>query len=450
MFYQVHMSKRITNSQLMGEIGESAAKTRFLNIGFQFDGRSRLEAGIDGIAEVMDDGTPLAKMIAVQVRATDKGRYSHETDEGFTYLLRIEDLRYWRNSNLPVILVLYRRSDETFYWKEIPNAFSVDERSLVFDKTADVLDRQAADSIAQLTVPKAGHGYYVPPLGGGEEALVNMLPIKLPDEIYVASTHYASSQAMAILLDGDESPRFDWAIKGRTFWSFHDPRRECTAQIVDEDQVEAIETSMIAFHEDLDEQHNFSFLLRQVLRHQFGRDLGWDKERKIFYYQAEAENQARVFRYQSAVNRTEADVVNVVKDKKDEERIAFVRHHAFAARFELMLEKWFLILSPTYHFTTNGFIPHSYPAALLAGKKRLDNNASLRGQVIMWHRFLSGSEVPDDDLFGSHHAEESFLDFGPPPAVSLPTTVPERAWASAKSKKTGGGRSELQEALQLD
>ncbi|WP_316861979.1 DUF4365 domain-containing protein [uncultured Cohaesibacter sp.] len=441
------MSKRITDSQLIGEIGESAAKTRFLNIGFQFDGRSRLEAGIDGIAEIMNDGTPLAKMIAVQVKATDKAKYSNETDEGFTYLLQAEDLHYWRTSNLPVILVLYRRSDDSFYWKEIPDAFSVEERKLVFDKNADLLNHQAADSIAQLTVSKAGHGYYVPPLGGGEDALVNMLPIKLPNEIFVASTPYSPKQAMAILLDKDEPPRFDWAIKGRTFWSFHDPRKECTAQIVDFDQVEAIETSTIAYHDEIDEQHNFSFLLKQVLRHQFKQDLGWNKERKIFYFLAEAENQNRAFRYRSSVNRAEADVVNVVKDRKEDHRVSFVRHHAFSARFELLLDQWFLIISPTYHFTTNGFIPHSYPAALLAGKKRLDNNASLRGQVIMWHRLLSGSEVPKDDLFGSHHSGEKYLDFGSPPSVSLPTTVPEQAWVSAKPKKVPETQDDLLEGL---
>src|SRR6266851_2571955 len=53
------MSKTITSSQLLGEIGETAVRLRFLNIGFQFDGRSRLEAGVDGIAEVMDKGKPL-------------------------------------------------------------------------------------------------------------------------------------------------------------------------------------------------------------------------------------------------------------------------------------------------------------------------------------------------------------------------------------------------------
>lgn len=444
------MSKKITNSQLIGEIGESAAKTRFLNIGFQFDGRSRLEAGIDGIAEVMDDGAPLAKMIAVQVKATDTTRYSNENDDGFTYLLKTDDLNYWRNSNLPVILVLYRRSDESYYWKEIPNAFSVDQRKLVFDKASDLLNREAADSIAQLTVPKAGHGYYVPPLGGGEDALVNMLPIELPDEIFVASTAFTSKQAMAILLDGDDNPRFDWVIKGHTFWSFHDPRNECTRHIIDEDQVDVIETSMIALHEEIDEQNNFSFLLRQVLRHQVGRDLGWDKERKIFYFLAQEAHKLRTFKYQSAINRAVTEVVNVSKDKKDDEKTAFVRHHAFAARFELILDQWFLIISPTYHFTTNGFIPHSYPAALLAGKKRLDNNASLRGQVIMWHRFLSGSEEVGDDLFGSGEKDTKTLQFGPPPNVALPTTVPEKAWVSSKPKKSGDHEEIQQEGFELD
>lgn len=428
------MPKKITKSQLIGEIGEAAARVRFLKIGFQFDGRSRLEAGIDGIAEVMDDGTPLAKMIAVQVKATESAKYTGENDQSFTYLLRTDDLKYWRTSNLPVILVLYRQSDESFYWKEIPLDFEVDQRKLQFSKSSDILNRDAADAIAQLTVPKAGHGYYVPPLGGGEEALVNMLPITLPNEIYVSSTPYSSKQAMAILFDSGETPRFDWVIKGRTFWSFHDPRSECTRLIVDQDQVEAIDTSDISLHEDLDEQYNFSFFLKQLLRHQFDRDLGWEKGNKIFYFRAEKENTSRSFKYLATKNRAETDVVNASQDKKEPGKIAFVRHHAFAPRFELMLDQWFLIISPTYHFTTNGFVPHSYPAALLSGKKRMDNNASLRGQVIMWHRFLSGGEETSGDLFSSGESEPKFLTFSAPPTVSLPTTVPEKAWNTSKPK----------------
>ena len=151
----------------MGEIGEAAVRLRFLNIGFQFDGRSRLEAGIDGIAEVMDNGKPLARMIAVQVKSTSQGLYSSENDKGFYYLIRTSDLEYWRGSNLPVILVLYRQKDDSFYWKEVPHDLTDGERRLQFDKQVDRLDRDSVDRLAALTVPKAGFGYYVPPLGGG-------------------------------------------------------------------------------------------------------------------------------------------------------------------------------------------------------------------------------------------------------------------------------------------
>jgi hypothetical protein len=80
-------------------------------------------------------------------------------------------------------------------------------------------------------VPKAGFGYYVPPLGGGEEALVNILPVTLPNEILVSSTPHSAKKATSILLDADELARFDWVIKGGTFWSFADPRESVCKNI---------------------------------------------------------------------------------------------------------------------------------------------------------------------------------------------------------------------------
>ena len=278
------MSKRLTPSQMLGELGEAAARKRFLSIGFQFDGRSRLEAGIDGIAEVMEDGRPMARMIAVQVKARRSGKYASEDDRGFSYLLRAKDVEYWRGSNLPVIIVLYRESDESFYWKEVPSGLSQEERRIRFSKKDDILDSDAIDRLAALTVPKAGLGYYVPALGGGEEALVNILPITLPPEIFVASTPYSGGKATAFLLEGDEPARFDWIIHGGSFWSFHDPRTSTCRDIVDLDQVEAIETDYLALHEELDERNKFAFLLKCVLKHQMREDLNWNKDRRLLYF----------------------------------------------------------------------------------------------------------------------------------------------------------------------
>jgi hypothetical protein len=84
-------------------------------------------------------------MIAVQVKARDTGSYAFEDDHSFSYLLRSEGLAYWRGSNLPVIIVLYRRSGESFYWQEVPGAFTDGERRLHFNKSRDILDRKGVD-----------------------------------------------------------------------------------------------------------------------------------------------------------------------------------------------------------------------------------------------------------------------------------------------------------------
>jgi hypothetical protein len=425
------MAKTITKSQFLGEIGEAAVRLRFLNIGFQFDGRSRLEAGVDGIAEVMDNGQPLARMIAVQVKTTATARYSSEDDNGFSYLLRPDDLAYWQGSNLPIILVLYRQSDETFFWKAVAVDPKREDRRLYFDKQVDVLDANAVDRLAALTVPKAGFGYYVPPLGGGEEALVNILPVTLPAEMFVASTPFLPKQATARLFDSDEHVRFDWTIKNGTFWSFSDPRENVSKSIVDLDQVDAIDTALLAFHEDQDEQNNFAFLLRKTFDHQVHADLAWNKDRKLFYFRAKAENVSRSFSYDASKRKASTEVVNVNRNKIDQTRVEFVRHHAFVPRFERLFDQWYLVVNPTYFFTTNGFLPHSYPGALLAGKKRLDNSASLRGQVIMWHRFLTQSDRDADSLF-AESAPAPKLRFGQPPVLELATRVPEDVWGSPK------------------
>ena len=122
--------------------------------------------------------------------------------------------------------------------------------------------------------------------------------------------------------------------------------------------------------------------------------------------------------------------MNVATNKEDRSKVEFVRHHAFIPRFESFYDEWFLVIEPTYFFTTNGFTPHSYPDALLSGKKRLDNSAALRGQVIMWQRFLRTLEPKSDDLFASD--SEPHISFGEPPLIELPTRVPEDVWGNRK------------------
>ena len=83
------MSKRITDSQILGELGETAVKKIVLEMRFIYDPRGRLEAGTDGIIELRDphSGVPLGKLLGVQVKSTKGSKYIRETDRSFEYLL---------------------------------------------------------------------------------------------------------------------------------------------------------------------------------------------------------------------------------------------------------------------------------------------------------------------------------------------------------------------------
>ena len=83
------MSKRITNSQILGELGETDVKKIILEMRFIYDPRGRLEAGTDGIIELRDpqSGVPLGKLLGVQVKSTKGSKNIRETDRSFEYLL---------------------------------------------------------------------------------------------------------------------------------------------------------------------------------------------------------------------------------------------------------------------------------------------------------------------------------------------------------------------------
>ena len=62
-----------------------------------------------------------------------------------------------------------------------------EERRLKFNKDADMFDARCVDRIGALTIDRRPPGVYLPPLTQGEQAIINLLRIKLPDEIFLAS-----------------------------------------------------------------------------------------------------------------------------------------------------------------------------------------------------------------------------------------------------------------------
>jgi hypothetical protein len=422
------MTKTNTNSQILGELGETAVRKIVLEMRFIYDPRGRLEAGTDGIMELRDphSGAPLGKLLGVQVKSTEGGKYIRETDRGFEYLLKPADLEYWRTSNIPVILVVWRQSDDSAYWKDVTDCVRGEERRLRFDKGTDVFDASCADRVGALTIDRRTPGVYLPPLNLGEEALINLLRIKLPDEIFVATSPFGSGPDAIPELVKHEDARFDWVIRNRRFISFFDPRECGTRAIVDLDQVEAVDTSLVAFNDDPDDRINMMDLLRRTIERQTSTQLWYLKDDRLFFFRARGVNKGRSYKYRAKVNETSAKVVSVYPNSKKPVR-SYVRHHAASFRFELLADEWFVVVDPTFHFTRDGYQPHRYPGALLAGKKRLERNAAVRGQVIMWQHLLVESGKPREGLFDTDNTEP-ILTFEALPLIQLSRAVPESSW----------------------
>ncbi|MFZ5702976.1 MAG: DUF4365 domain-containing protein [Pseudomonadota bacterium] len=430
------MVKTLTDNQLNGELGETLVKARVLQLGHVFEPRGRLETGIDGTIEFRDPQTRTAtgKMVAVQVKTREKGVYTAETDASFEYLMRSADIEYWRKSSLPVVLVLYRQSDDSFYWKSVSDCVSGEDRRLLLDKTADRLDSNSLDRLAALAVEKGKLGSFVPPMRTGEKAHLNLMRIVLPDEIFVADSPFASGRdAIPELLRTDER-RFDWVIRGRRFVSFRDPRGTGVESIIDIDTLEVVVTELIADSDDPDDEVVMIELLRRTMVEQVSADLAFDGKARVFYFRAAERFQTRRYAYRSLREQTSAMVVQVYFNKKRKEEVHSVRHHAFSPRYERIAGEWFLSISPTFVFTEDGFKPHRFASDLLAGKKRKDRNGSIRGQVFMFRFLLSGKVIGADspmlDFFESaaQPAPDALLKFEPVEPVEMEVTVPEDAW----------------------
>ncbi len=425
------MGKRITDSQILGELGETAIKKLVLEMHFIYDPRGRLEAGTDGIIELREpnSGAPLGKLLGVQVKATESSQYVRETDRGFEYLLKPDDLKYWRDSNIPVIIVVWRQSDGSAYWKDVTDCVRGEERRLRFDKDADVFDARCADRIGALTIDRRTPGVFLPPLNNGEEAIINLLRIGLPDEIFLASSPFGSGRDAIPELVKHANTRFDWVIRNRRFISFFDPRDYATHAIVDHDQVDAVDTKLLVLNDDIDDMNDTIELLRRTVERQTLGQLSYLRKERLFHFRATEINKSRNYKYTANINETSAKVVSVYANKKNAKGQGYVRHHAASFRFERLANEWFLVVDPTFYFTLDGFQPHRFPGALLAGKKRLERNAAVRGQVIMWQYLLVESGKPEVGLFDTDLPKPT-LSFETLPLIQLSQAVPETAWTS--------------------
>ena len=425
--------KRYSDQQLIGRQGEALVKARVHAMGFAFNPSDSMEAGIDGTMEIRDpiSRTATGKLVAVQIKTTESANYTRETDSSLEYLCEPEDVAYWREWTIPVIVVIVRLSDNSMFWKSTREAGAPDGRRLLIDKSADVFDASAVNDLAALAVDTDRFGVWMPPLKGGEPLHVNLLRIELPRKIYTAaSTVRSGREARAELLRHHPNPPDEWVLRDGTLISFADPRASVLKSIVDIDTVEEEDIDVIAFPDDEVDEHQFIGLLGRALRTQLDGSLVFDKDQGAYHFPAAPEGIGVTYAYRGLKQATSAEVVKVYRNAKDEAKTNYVRHHAFVPRFWRLGDDWYLSVTPTFVFTRDGVRPDRFAADRLSKKKKLEKNQAILGQFVMWRRFLCGESLEAaDDLFGAAQASnQRAIRLCPVDAIRSPRSVPERQW----------------------
>jgi hypothetical protein len=172
--------------------------------------------------------------------------------------------------------------------------------------------------------------------------------------------------------------------------------------------------------------------LNRTLRAQLDSILVWSRLLRLYHFPADGRGIDRTFRYRSLKNEASRAVVKA-KRRKDGS-ISYVRHSAFSGRFWREFDDWYLTIEPTYVFTRDGMRPDRFAGERISKLKRLENNAALRGQFLMWRSLLTGlGIVPEQADWLAPAPAVSILGFEALDMMTLPMSVPDDVWRARDS-----------------
>lgn len=416
------MAKKFTKQTESGEAGIALIHRRVAEMGFIWHGR-HVDHGIDGEIELVDRDRrrPLNRVVWVQSKA--QKRFPGENERQFHYVCNPNDVDYWAEANVPVILICSHPDTDEAWWAPVSELFKDPMRRAArrvdFDKRRDAFGPDAAPGLIDVAVPPK-EGLHVPSVKRAERLMSNLLRVeRYPETIWAAPALVNTHAEAWEILRRHDGVTAEWMILDRTVFSFRRTDDEPLCHIAD-GSPEAIDALEWADAKSMDVQRRFVRLLNQALSEMHHRDLRRHPKRQYLYFRATSDLLPRTL---STGRSTTGRVVFRAYPRADEpEGARHFRHYALQHRFVRLDGRWFLELSPTYHFTFDGYRDLPWSADLVKGMKRRERNAAVRSLIRMWARYLT----PDANLFGEH--ADRPIDFGGLESFEIDRGIDERAW----------------------
>lgn len=261
-----------------------------------------------------------------------------------------------------------------------------------------------------------------------ESLYSNLLPVKAyPSTVYVTPAACSSqNEGWAKLLDGGQRgiPNA-WAIHEKMLYSFVEPSRGALSRLCDAGAAEAHETSSWAASDDADKRRLFVWLLNGALRDDLGAVGVWYwKKDELFAFAGKPDQPDRKHAYRGLhKNSVKTVVFHYEWVSRSGRKFPYLRHDAFRSRFRWFGGGWFLEVTPTYRFTSDGKTKYRFHEDQLRGIKRLERNRAVLSQVLVWTDIL----CPAPSLFAG---PPRFLRFEPGVVLRTTKSVPDEQWSA--------------------
>lgn len=433
--------KKVIKEQLLGQLGANLIERIVLEMGFVWRPTVVFDTGVDGEIEFrnVDTGEVSGLIVKVQVKA-GQSYFKEETHSSFSFIAESNDLEYWIKGNVPVILIVCKPHTGEAYWvalreylKQHPRLLK--ERRIAFDKGVMRFQKSSTSDLLNQTIP-IEQGVFFPPERRNEVLQSNLLRLSsYPSTIFVADTEYRSKEDVwAFLKSKNADITGEWFLKEKQIYSFVNLRQSALNAVCDLGTVTEISSDEWAFSPDVDLRNNFVRLATLALKELcWKRRFRFNKDYQCFFYaptkRQVSNNAAFRIKYRSFRKSSRCMFFNCYGSKTNSKIIFYYRHLAFASRFRLLENAWFLAINPTYIFTFDGKRISSRIDEYLSNIKRLEHNSNVVRYVRALGQYLNRTRK--GDLFES----SDLIRIDPVNEFSFSYGLEDKQWYNSEDEK---------------
>ena len=435
--------KTISAQGLSGQRGVNLIEDVVLRMGSRWTSSGANEVGVDGYIEFFDPATREALGLTVAVQSKVVTALGN-AKESFDWWCDQSDLEYWLKGNTPLILVAAAPESREAYWVCIQDYFNDwkpgDSTKITFHKATNSFAPEALRALTEVAAPR--QGLYLAPNRRKETLQTNLLPIEtLPATVYVGKTHHWNDYPVRKSLSEHKYyPRSGWFLWDKTIITFDDLSGSAWREIVIPGTIDKFDTSDWADTLDPQRQKNFVQLLNRTLKEQISVEIRYCSDQDCYAFAGRPKRHS----YRSLKRDSKLGVVNSYSSTTADGRVFHhFRHLAFRGQFRRLSDVWYLEITPTYRFTSDGHNLERFHESRLKGIKEREGNRAVLSIVMFWADYLR----PSKHLFSG---DPPLIRFGPLLDMSLPVGINDKAWLAADNDALDPDEDEGQEVLALE